>query len=96
MEASLISALPNLGVGVVSILAVGYIVNKFLLAMDERTVRHQASMNECEAYLRTVEKEIRTTLSTSLHESTKVIEENRRVMVLVLDRLSDRDSNKVS
>lgn len=87
MEASLVSALPNLGVGVVAVLSISYIVNKFLVAMDERTVRHEEAMTEREKYLRAVEADIRTTLSANLSNSTRVIEENTRVLVRVIDHL---------
>lgn len=90
MESSLISALPNLGVGVVAVLAIGYIVNKFLIAMDERTQRHEAAMSEREAYLLQVESDIRDTLSANLSNSTRVIEENTRVLVRVIDHLEKK------
>jgi len=41
MEASLISVLPNLSIGVVAVLSLVYVVRVFLNAMDERTIRHE-------------------------------------------------------
>lgn len=74
MEPSLLSVLPNLGVGVVAVLAIGYIVNKFLYAMDERTKRHEEAMSERENALREVEREIRTSLTDQLTKNTQALE----------------------
>lgn len=90
MESSLIAALPNLGVGIVSVLVIGYIVKEFLKALDKRTQRYESAMTERESYLRSVESDIRTTLSENLFNSTRVIEENTRVLVQVIDRLEKK------
>lgn len=84
MEASLLSVLPNLSIGVISVLSLVYVVMKFLNAMDERTVRHEEAMREREISLREVEKEVRSTLSTHLTESSHAVRENTKVLERVV------------
>ena len=91
MDPSLLSVLPNLSVGVVSILALGYITHRFLMHLDERTKRHEAAMAERELALRQVEREVRGTLSEALGENTRTMRENVAVLgrvVAALDRLA--------
>jgi hypothetical protein len=91
METSLLAILPQLSIGVISVLALVFVVIKFLDAMDQRTMRHEEAMKERETSLRTVEKEVRATLSTHLTESTHAVRENTKVLERVVMRL---DSTK--
>jgi hypothetical protein len=74
------TVLPNLSIGVVSVLALGYITLQFLVTLDKRAKAHEEAMTERETALRAVEKEIRTELVGALKESNLVIAENSKVM----------------
>lgn len=93
MEASILSAISDLGVGVAAVLALGYVslrhsqestqrTEKFLKHIDERTQRHETAMMEREGALRIVEKEIRTQLAETLSKNTTIMER----VILHLDR----------
>lgn len=96
-----ITVLPNLSIGVVSVVALTYITiehgksarvqqDSFLSALDNRADRHEKSMNERENALRNVEKEVRTEISTHLTASTQTIKEASIVMERVLQRLTTK------
>jgi len=87
---ALLSVLPNLSVGVVSIGALVYIVIEFLKRMDERTTKHETAMKEREEALRTVEREIRAQLATQLSLSTAALTENAKVMERAIKQLDNR------
>lgn len=87
MESSFLTVLPNLSIGVISVLALVYVVREFLRAMDERTKRHEANMTERENAMRSVEAEVRNTLSTHLTESTHSIKENTKALARVVNHL---------
>lgn len=85
--------LPNLGIGVVAILTLGYIAREFILNLKETHKDHKAQMNELhmshlselkerELALRTVEKEVRTNILDQLSRNTHVMER----AISVLDR----------
>lgn len=90
MEASFISILPNLSIGVISILGLIYVTLKFLSALDSRVVSHEAAMKERELALREVEKDVRTSLYKHLSEATNALQENTKVLARVMSHL---DSN---
>lgn len=75
MESSLLTILPNLSIGVISVLSLVYITLRFLVHLDERTKRHEAAMSERETALRAVEKEIRTELNVTIRENTQALSE---------------------
>ena len=81
----LLTILPNLGIGVIAVLALGYLTIKngeerakaeqrFLGHLDVRTTRHEESMQERELALRNLESEVRTQVMGQLSENTKVLE----------------------
>lgn len=76
METSLLSILPNLSIGVISILGLIYVVLKFLDALDRR-----------EVIMRGVEKDVRDSLYKHLSESTNALQENTRILGRVLNHL---------
>lgn len=89
METSLLQILPNLGVGVVSVLSLGYVALKhsedsntrneqFLNHLDERARRHEEAMKEREQAFRQIEKEVRTQVLDQLSKNTATME---RVML---------------
>lgn len=78
MEHSLISALPQLSVGVVSVLALAYVTKQFLSHLAER-----------EEALRIVEKDVRTSLTEQLAKNTSAMSEMVRTherVITALDR----------
>lgn len=74
MENTLLSVLPNLGVGVVAIGALIYVVNQFLNQLREIRVEHKAAMQERESAFRVLEKEVRTEILTQLSRNTAAME----------------------
>lgn len=87
MDGSLLTILPNLSIGVISVLSLVYVVVKFLHAMDARTERHEKAMTERERYLRDIEADMRNTLSSVLTESTHVVRENTKALERVVNHL---------
>lgn len=87
METSLISVLPNLSIGVISILGLIYVVLKFLDALDKRATQHGEAMKEREQALRDVEKDVRESLYQHLSESTFALQENTKVLARVTSHL---------
>lgn len=87
MEPSLISILPNLSIGVISILGLIYTVLKFLDALDKRTIQHSEAMKERELALRQVEKDVRDSLYRHISDSTFALQENTKVLARVINHL---------
>lgn len=90
MEPSLLAILPNLSIGVISILGLIYVVIKFLEALDARTIQHAEAMKERELALRGVEKDVRESLYTHLSESTLALQENTKVLARVMNHLDNK------
>lgn len=86
-DPSWITVLPNLSIGVVSVLALVYVVSKFLAALDSRADRHERSMVEREKALREVETHVRGVLTTALTQSTVALEQNSRILSRVMRHL---------
>lgn len=72
--ASLISILPNLSIGVISVLALVYVTIHFLKHLNTIHAEHTADLKEREAYLREVEKEVRSSITGQLNENTRILE----------------------
>ena len=89
MDTSLLSILPNLSIGVISILGLIYVVLKFLDALDKRAVQHSVAMQEREEALRAVEKDVRESLYKHLSESTMALQENTKVLARVMNHLDN-------
>lgn len=89
METSLLSILPNLSIGVISILGLIYVVLKFLDALDKRAEQHSIAMQEREEALRGVEKDVRESLYKHLSESTMALQENTKVLARVMNHLDN-------
>lgn len=87
MDASLLSILPNLSIGVIAVGSLVYVTIDFRKAMDARAVSHEKSMKEREDALRQVEKEVRTELIGALQNATTVISENGKIMERVVRHL---------
>lgn len=87
MSPEILTILPNLSIGVVSVLALVYVVHRFLQAMDERTKRHEVAMKEREVAHRELEKEVRETIFVHLAEARHAVQENGRMMDRVMSKL---------
>lgn len=85
--------LPNLGIGVVAIVTLGYVTREFInhlrathadhkVEMSTLHSSHMAELKEREMALRTVEKEVRTNIMDRLSQNTHVMER----AISVLDR----------
>ena len=83
-----ITVLPNLSIGVVSVLSLVYVCIQFLDRLDKRSDAHELAMKEREHALRLVEKEVRTEISSHLTASTLAIKESAQVMERVMQRLT--------
>lgn len=81
MEQSLLQALPNLGVGVASVVGIIVIVSRFIAHMESRATKHEEAMREREVAFRNLESEVRNSVLAQLHE-------NREMMVRVIDLLN--------
>ena len=87
--AAFISILPNLSIGVVSILGLIYVTLKFLKTLDSRADKHERSMQEREEALRRVEADVRESLYTHLSESTGALRENTKILSRVITHLDN-------
>lgn len=96
--ASFLTVLPNLSIGVVAVLALAYLSlvhsraqketqEQFMKALDDRATKHESAMQEREEALRSVEREVRSTFSKHLLESTRALEENTKVLSRVVSKL---------
>lgn len=89
MEPSLLSVLPNLSIGVISVLSLVFVVHKFLLHLDERSTRQDEALQERESQIRIVEAEVRTTVLNQLSQNTVAMNDTAKVMERVMNRLDD-------
>jgi len=87
MEASLLTILPNLSIGVISVFSLVYVVQKFLVHLDERTTRHEKAMLERETQIRKVEEDVRTTVLMQLSLNTASMNDTAKVMERVMNLL---------
>lgn len=89
MSTELLTILPNLSIGVISILGLIFVVVKFLEALDKRTEQHAEAMKEREGALRSVEKEVRNNILSQLSKNTEIMNDTSKVMeraIMILDR----------
>ena len=87
MPAEILSILPNLSIGVISILGLVYVVMKFLQALDLRADKHERAMNEREERLRIVEESVRVTLTEHIAQASVALRENTKVLERVVRQL---------
>jgi hypothetical protein len=90
MEASLLTMLPNLSIGVISVFSLVYVVQKFLVHLDERTTRHEGAMLERETQIRKVEEDVRTTVLMQLSINTASMNDTAKVMERVMKQLDKK------
>ena len=86
-----VQVLPNLGIGVVAILTLGYITREFILHLRSTHTEHRielaelhtvhlAGMKEANSEMRDIEREVRTNITAQLAKNTSVME--KALMVL--------------
>ena len=83
----LVSILPNLSIGVVSIGGLIYVTLKFLTTLDLRADRHEMAMKERENAMRKLESDVRNTLAAQLIENTNALTENTRALARIIRHL---------
>lgn len=93
MEQSLLTILPNLSIGVISVLSLVYVTLKFLTHLDERTMRHEVAMTERESHLRTVEKEVRNNILGQLAQNNQLMAETAKTLERVSLHLDSKHNN---
>ncbi len=74
----ILQILPNLSIGVVSVLALVWVTRDFLKHLKEEREKERFERVEQENAFRTLEKEVRTSIMTQLNDNTKAFE---RVML---------------
>jgi hypothetical protein len=89
MDTSLLSILPNLSIGVVSVVALVYTVLQFLKALDSQAKRHEQAIAERETSLRDVESHVRNMLASSLTQASIALEQNTRVLTRIISKLDN-------
>lgn len=82
-----LSILPNLSIGVICVLALVYVVLKFLDALKEMRGSHEKAMHEREMAMRNVEADVRKNLTEVLSKATIAIDSNSKVMGRVIRHL---------
>ena len=92
MSPDLLSILPNLSIGVVSIAGLVYVVLQFLKALDSRADKYEKAIENREKSLRDVETDVRRFLTDQLSQNTIALQENTKVMGRVVRHL-DGDSS---
>jgi hypothetical protein len=87
MEQSILTLLPNLSIGVISVLSLVYVTLQFLRNLDDRTIRHEKAMTEREQALRNVECEVRKILLESNQKMTIALNDNTKALERVLKKI---------
>lgn len=83
----LLNILPNLSIGVISVLALVYTMRMNLKALDARADKHEKAMNEREERLRVVEESVRVTLTEHITQASVALRENTKILERVANRL---------
>jgi len=89
MESTLLTVLPNLSIGVTSVLSLVYITIKFIHHLDARAVRHESAVLERESQIRLVESEVRTTILAQLSQNTEAMNDTAKVLERVMIKLDN-------
>lgn len=90
MEPSLLTILPNLSIGVISVLSLVYVTLKFTETLDKRSQRHEEAMEERENALRELEREVRTNILDKLGLNTQAMTEHTKIMERVMFQIENR------
>lgn len=92
--AEIFTILPNLSIGVVSVLSLAYYALKsndrderkhemFIQTLDERADKHERAMNEREQALRNVEASVRENLTDQLSKNTVALTDVAKLLARV-------------
>ena len=87
MSAEILAILPNLSIGVVSVVALVYVCIKFLEHLKSQSEGHAVAMNERETAMRVVEREVRTTIMGQLAKNTEILNDTSKTMERVMLKL---------
>ncbi len=86
MDPTLLTILPNLSIGVISVLSLVYVTIKFTDTLDKRSERHEEAMQERELALREVEKEVRSSVLEQLTKNTQAMNESTKALERFMSR----------
>ena len=98
MEQTILQFLQDASISVVSIAALVYLSQRFLMQMDKRAIahdeamkerssNHEISMLERENQIRIVESHVRTTVLTQLSQNTIAMNDTAKMMERVMTKL---------
>lgn len=87
MTPDLLTILPNLSIGVVSIGALVYVVLRFLKTLDDRADKHEGAMKEREMAMRALETSVRQSLTEHLSLASVALQENTKALARVIRHL---------
>lgn len=90
MEASLLTILPNLSIGVISVLSLVYVTLNFNKTLESRSQRYDVTMTEQNNALREVEKEVRTSILEQLAKNSEVMKETSKTLERVMFHLDKK------
>lgn len=93
MDSTLLTVLPNLSIGVVAVVTLGFMADRFLKHLDERSFRHESATKEREGYLREVEQEVRKNVMVQLNQNTQVMAETAKTLERVTHYLDDKHTH---
>lgn len=68
----ILTILPNLSIGVISVLALVFVTRDFLKHLREEREKERSERTEQEKAFRALEKEVRTNIMNQLNENTRV------------------------
>lgn len=75
MNPEILSTLPNLSIGVVSILALVWVTRAFLIHLKEERIEERKERKEEQLAMRALEKEVRDEIMPVLSENTRAFQE---------------------
>lgn len=70
----LINILPNLSIGVISILSLVWVTKQFIEHLREEKISERLERKENEIAFRSIEKEVREKIMSQLNENTRMFE----------------------
>ena len=71
----ILTVLPNLSIGVISILALVWVTRQFLVHLKQEREAERVERREQEVAFRALEKEVRDNIMGQLNENTRVFEQ---------------------
>ena len=71
----ILTVLPNLSIGVISVLALVWVTRQFLVHLKQEREAERVERREQEVAFRSLEKEVRDNIMGQLNENTRVFEQ---------------------